>query len=215
MTFDKTDLFEFIGIEQAANKQQRLAALITTETGLDFDPALVCGLDAAYTTDMGVAVAVVWDVVSRNIVETAEYHGKVSIEYQPGLFGFREGSLLVKAVARLKSNPDVFLTDGHGIAHPRRFGLACHLGLAIDRPSIGVAKSRLYGTLRGENLVDTCNTVIGKLLIGKGGKKCYVSAGHKISLNKAVETVKGCAVDNYPVPLRIAHSEAVRLRGDS
>jgi deoxyribonuclease V len=174
----------------------------------------MCGLDAAYANEGAIAVAVVWDRVARRIVEIANFRDKTTVDYQPGFFGFREGRLLIGAVARLDSNPDVLLADGHGIAHPRQFGLACHVGLAVDKPTIGIAKSHFYGTVEGESIVDTNGMILGKVLTRKSGKPFYVSVGHKISLDKAVQVVESCTVDNFPFPLRIAHSEAVRLRGN-
>ena len=207
-----TDLFEYTGLEQAAAKQRRLSALVRTENEPDFNPTLICGLDAAYANDKAIAVAAVWDLPTRRIAEMAEFRDKTSVDYRPGFFGFREGRLLVGAIDRLVSGPDVLLVDGHGTAHPRRFGLACHVGLAVNKPTIGIAKSHLYGRIERESLVDTNGMIIGKVLTRKSERPCYVSVGHKISLNKAVEVVENCAFHNYPIPVRIAHSEAVHLR---
>jgi deoxyribonuclease V len=214
LIFTANDLFEFAGLEQPVDKQRRLSALISTEDAPDFNPTLICGLDAAYANEGAIAVAAVWDLPTRRVVEIAEFRDKTTVDYRPGFFGFREGRLLVGALARLDSNPDVLLVDGHGIAHPRRFGLACHVGLAVDRPTIGIAKSHLYGTVEGESIVDTNGTILGKMLTRKSGRPFYVSVGHKISLDKAVQVIESCTVDNFPFPLRIAHSESVRLRGN-
>lgn len=207
------DLFEFTGEEQAAGLQQRLSSLIKAENEPSFNPTLICALDVAYANDIAVAVAAVWDNEARRIVEIDDFRDKPSVDYQPGFFGFREGGLLVRVVGRLDSEPDVLLVDGHGIAHPRRFGLACHVGLTLNKPTIGVAKSHLCGTVEGETLVDASGTIIGRVLRRRSGRPYYVSVGHKVSLDKAVEIVERCADRNYPVPLRIAHCEASRLRG--
>ena len=98
------------------------------------------------------------------------------------------------------------------MAHPRRFGLACHVGLAINKPTIGVAKSHLFGTIEGQNIVGANGAILGRLLKEEKRKPSYVSVGHRITLDKAVQIVRSCALDNYPVPLRIAHNEAVRLK---
>ena len=206
------DLFEFPGIDQATDQQKSLSRLVIDENEPNFNPTLACGLDAAYTKDRAIAVAAAWSLATKRLVETAEYRDGVSIDYKPGFFGFREAKLLVGAVSRLRSNPDVFLVDGHGKAHPRRFGLACHVGLGINKPTIGVAKKHFYGTIQDQYILDTDRAVLGKTLTGKKGKTCFVSVGNKISLDKAVHLVKSCAVDNYPVPLRIAHKEANRLK---
>lgn len=211
MTSRTEDLFEFTGVEHASVLQQRLSSLIKDVNEPTFNPILICGLDAAYQDDIAIAIAAVWNLETRRIVEIAEFRDKTPAEYRPGFFGFREGRLLVRAVARLNCDPDVLLVDGHGIAHPRRFGLACHVGLAMNKATIGVAKSHLYGGIEGETLVDTSGTVIGRVLTGEG-RPCFVSVGHKVSLDKAVKIVERCRGSNYPVPLRIAHCETLRLR---
>ncbi|HZY46343.1 MAG TPA: endonuclease V, partial [Candidatus Bathyarchaeia archaeon] len=128
----------------------------------------------------------------------------------PGFLGFREGKLLAGAIDRLHVRPDVFLVDGHGKAHPRRFGLACHLGLAISRPTIGVAKSHFYGNIDGETIFDLTGEVIGVIASTNLAKRYFVSIGNNIGLDDAKELVQRCTVNNYIAPLRAAHSEAVR-----
>ena len=205
-------LFEFSGIDQATDQQKKLATLVNAEDEPNFNPILVCGLDASYSNDRAIAVAATWSLVTRKLVEMAEYRDSISTNYMPGFFGFREGKLLVGAVSRLGSNPDVFLADGHGKAHPRRFGLACHVGLEINKPTIGVGKKHFYGTIQKQYILDTDGAILGKTLTGKNDKTRFVSVGHKISLDKAVHIVESCADDDDPIPLRIAHREANRLR---
>ena len=206
------DCFEFPGLDQAADLQMELSALVNAEDEPGFNPTKICGVDAAYADDKGVSVAAVWDLPTHQIVEMTRVHDKISVDYLPGFFGFREGRLILGAATRLDSNPDAFLVDGHGMAHPRRFGLACHVGLALNKPTVGVAKSHFYGIREGESVVDSDGTLLGKILTGKEERSCYVSVGHKVSLNKAVEIVESCSENGYPIPLRIAHSEAVRMK---
>jgi deoxyribonuclease V len=212
MSSSQENIFEFIGIERAEDKQRKLSSLVKSENELGFNPTLICGLDAAYLTHKAVAVAAVWDLETRETIEEAAFRGQVSLDYLPGFLGFREGRLLVGAIDLLQAKPDVFLVDGHGRAHPRRFGLACHLGLAIDKPTVGIAKSCFYGSIDGERIVDSNGEILGTVLPGKQGKAYYISIGHKMNIDYAAELVRKCAVNNYPVPLRIAHSETVRLR---
>ena len=146
------------------------------------------------------------------VVETERADGTVRVGYLPGFLGFREGPLVVRAVMRLKTRPDVFLVDGHGRAHPRRFGLACHVGLALDAPTVGVAKSPFYGNVTGNNVHAPNGRVVGKVLKAGSGKPYYVSTGHRVSLRDAVRVVRSCFVGNFPAPLRAAHMEAVRLK---
>lgn len=141
----------------------------------------------------------------------------VRFPYIPGLLSFREMPALLAAVAKLDTLPDVFMCDGHGLAHPRRFGIACHWGLWMERPTIGCAKSRLYGhhaepgPERGAAapLVNG-DEVIGTVLRTRANvKPVYVSVGHLVNLEDAVRLVLACAPRyRLPEPLRLAHAMA-------
>ncbi len=134
--------------------------------------------------------------------------------YIPGLLSFREIPAVIDAFAKLTSCPDLLLCDGQGIAHPRRFGLASHLGLICDIPSIGVAKSRLVGlpVRVGEKRGNRQPLIDGEELVGfalrtrSGVKAVYVSPGHRVSMETAVDLVLSCTF-NYrlPEPIRQAH----------
>ena len=144
----------------------------------------------------------------------------VSFPYVPGLLAFREAPILTRAFERLDQTPDLLLVDGHGISHPRRFGLACHLGLILDLPTIGVAKSRLAGEHFpvGEDSGALTDLRIGGETVGAvlrtrvGTRPVYVSVGHRIGLPAATEwahrlctmTAAGTPSHRLPEPLRIA-----------
>jgi deoxyribonuclease V len=211
---DQDNIFEFTGIEQAQDKQLMLSSLVKTQNDPGFNPRLICGLDAAYSDPKAVAVAAVWDLETRETVEIVSFRDRSSLDYIPGLLGFREGKLLAGAIEQLQAKPDVFLVDGHGRAHPRRFGLACHVGLTVDKPTIGIAKSRFYGVIEGDRIIDSDGDTLGMVLADGPGKARYVSVGHRIGIECSIELVRKCGVNNYPLPLKIAHSEAVRLRSD-
>jgi deoxyribonuclease V len=141
----------------------------------------------------------------------------VSFPYVPGLLSFREVPALLAAIARLDPWPDLFLCDGHGLAHPRRFGLACHLGLWLGHPTVGCAKSRLCGRhaeLAGERgstapLIDGGQVVGSAVRTRANVKPVYVSTGHLSRLQDAIEVVVNCAPRyRLPEPLRIAHTMA-------
>jgi deoxyribonuclease V len=148
------------------------------------------------------------DEVERITVETP-----VRFPYVPGLLSFRETPVLIAAFEHLPEKPDLLLVDGHGFAHPRRFGFACHIGLLLDTPTVGVAKSRLigaHGSLappRGSraDLTDA-GDVVGSLVRTRGGvRPVYVSIGHRIALSAAERWVVACARGyRVPEPTRLA-----------
>jgi deoxyribonuclease V len=172
----------------------------------------IAGIDASYR-GVGRAAVVVFSLPELAIVEQATATVEVSFLYIPGLLSFREGPVVLAALARLHTQPDILLFDGQGYAHPRRFGLACHLGLYLDRPTIGCAKTRLIGTSeeRGPNrgdhspLVDS-GVVIGMVVRTKSRTKpLFISVGNKIDLATAVEIVMRCVKGNHlPEPIRAA-----------
>src|SRR5256712_10702783 len=146
-------------------------------------------MDAAYEGDTAFVAASVWDATNMEIIETATTVDGVSTKYVPGFLGFREGPLLVRIAEKIRQKPDVFLIDGQGVAHPRRFGLACHVGLALERPTIGVAKSRLYGKTDDGKILDPEGVEIGRI-VTTHGRKFYVSVGNRISLGTASNVVE-------------------------
>src|SRR5262245_29213788 len=134
---------------EAAALQRELAARVDTRTPLT-KCELIAGADASY--DRGsprhYAAVVVWRAADGQVVEVREAVSDVSFPYVPGLLSFREAPVLLEAFARVESEPDVVMCDGQGIAHPRRLGLACHVGLFLDVPCLGCAKSRLTGKFK-------------------------------------------------------------------
>jgi deoxyribonuclease V len=187
------------------------------------EPFLVAGLDCAFSGDgkKVVAAIVVMQVREFKIVETASHICKVSFPYIPGLLSFREAPACIAAAEKLKSEPDLIIVDGQGVAHPRRLGIAAHLGLVFDRPTIGCAKSRLigeHGTL-GKNkgacsfLTDK-DEVIGAIVrTRRDVKPVYVSVGNKCLLEDAVQLVLRCAVRyRLPEPTRLAHQLVTKLK---
>ncbi|TWG10849.1 endonuclease V [Actinoplanes teichomyceticus] len=158
-------------------------------------PATVAGLDVAYDDSgqrLGAAV-VVLDTGDLSVLDTAVVRGRPAFPYVPGLFAFREVPALLAALDRLTVRPEVLICDGHGLAHPRRFGLAAHLGVLTDLPSFGVGKTRLVGewepvgATRGSRsaLVDGGEPVGAVLRTQTGVKPVFVSVGHRIDLDHA------------------------------
>ena len=162
---------------------------------------------------MARAVVVVLALPGWRLHERVEVTRPVAFPYIPGLLSFREAPVLLECFRRLKTVPDVVLVDGQGIAHPRRLGIASHLGLWLNVPTIGVAKSRLCGTHRS---VPDCvgarvplsdrGAVIGAVLRSRqGARPIYVSVGHGIGLRSALSMVTACLAGyRLPEPTRIA-----------
>lgn len=177
--------------------------------------ALVAGLDVHYQGDEEVTAAVVvLDAATLAPVEQAVAHGRVTFPYVPGLFAFRELPALVDALERLKVTPDLLVCDGHGLAHPRGFGLACHLGVLTGLPALGVGKTPFVGTHEtpGEErgawtpIVHEGATVGRALRTRRGVKPVYVSQGHRISLDTATEQVLRLA-SRYRLPEPVRHAD--------
>ncbi|MEU1889057.1 endonuclease V [Micromonospora sp. WMMD987] len=162
-------------------------------------PATVAGLDVAYAEDgdrLAAAVTVL-DAATLEVVDRAVSVGRPAFGYVPGLFAFRELPALLAALDRLTIRPELLVCDGHGLAHPRRFGLACHLGVVTGLPAIGVGKTPLVGTWSGPGprrgdsapLVDA-GEVVGRVLRTRDGvKPVFVSVGHRMGLDNAVDQV--------------------------
>lgn len=203
---------------EAKALQVSLARKVVTEDE-GINPHLIAGVDISSPDSRGIGrgAVVVLNYPELNLVEVKTVEREVAFPYIPGLLSFREAPLILAACEELSSVPDLVLVDGQGIAHPRRFGLASHLGLFLDVPTIGCAKSILCGAHKpvGEKvgsyaeLVDN-DQVIGSALRTKlGTKPIYVSIGHKISLNSAIKWVLNCC-RGYRLcePTRLAHLAA-------
>jgi deoxyribonuclease V len=195
--------------QQAIELQKQFAYEVVAEDKFEKPVETVAGIDLGYDlkTDTSRAVVVVLKFPELTLIESAEALLPIQFPYVPGLLSFRETPVAVRALEKLKVAPDLILCDGQGIAHPRRFGIACHIGLLTGVPSIGVAKSLLvgkYGAL-GEERGSTAplvyrNEEVGVVLRTKNKvQPLYVSVGHKISLATAVSYVLACA-PKYRLP---------------
>jgi deoxyribonuclease V len=169
-------------------------------------------------SNAGRAAVVVLEWPSLRAVEQSIERAGVRFPYIPGLLSFRELPLVLPAFARLSIRPDLVIVDGQGIAHPRRFGIAAHLGVLLDLPAIGCAKSRLTGLPRGElgaekgarvPLIDRGECVGYEVRSRTDVKPLYVSPGHRIGAEAAVEWVlRLTAGYRLPEPTRLAHQAA-------
>jgi deoxyribonuclease V len=218
----------------AMRLQEKLRDLVSLED--DFAPIrYVAGADLAFdpATDLAVAGVIVYRFPEMEEVERCSAQRKLHFPYVPGLLSFRESPVLLAAFARLKTEPDLILIDGHGRAHPRRFGIACHIGVLFDRPVIGCAKSLLVGKYQEPGMARGATTplvfkgeTLGMVLRTRDNvKPIFVTQGHRVSLKSAVELVSQCLdgfriprptreADHYVRRLRQAFQEKPRQTGD-
>ena len=239
-----------LSYSEAIELQKRLAGQVQF-TPLKNPPKLIAGLDCALSKDgqQILAAAVVlrvpdvikglWEPLKPpdfELVETATARQKVTFPYIPGLLSFREAPVCIAAVEKLRKQPDVFVIDGQGIAHPRRLGLAAHLGLFFDKPTIGCAKSRLTGTFedpppqKGSSSLlkdkkrmkpDTQYTIrntqyetIGAVVRTRTNvKPVFVSVGNKCLLKDAIKiTLDSTTKYRLPEPTRLAHQLVSKIK---
>lgn len=163
------------------------------------------GLDVAYRGDIAYGAAVVIDVDKMEVVDAACSINKSRVPYVPTYLAFREITPMLRAFYKLTVRPDVVLVDGHGLAHPRGFGIASHIGVVLKIPTIGVAKSRLYGEELGESVTNPATGEEIAKIVQCGGRKRYVSVGSYTNLDEAVALVKKLCVGGDILPLKIAH----------
>ena len=211
-----------VGVSEALDLQRRLSQRVVIRP-LEKTPRLVAGVDAAYEIrgDRLWAAAVVYDLNEDRVTEEAVVRGRVKAAYRSGLLAFREGPALLELFQRLRSDPDVLLFDGHGLLHPRRLGMAGHMGLFLEKPSIGCAKSVFSGKAEvpGNDFGDRAAVVENGKILGYavrtrvGVKPVYVSPGHLMDASSAVRVILQCVRGvRLPEPLRRAHHRAVALR---
>ncbi|MBW4635358.1 MAG: deoxyribonuclease V [Iphinoe sp. HA4291-MV1] len=202
-------------VDEAIKIQETLRDEVITEDKLKEPVQYVAGVDMGFEADGTIsrAAVAVLSFPDLQIQETSLAHRPTTFPYIPGFLSFREIPAVLDALEKIKTIPDLILCDGQGIAHPRRFGIACHLGIIVDIPTIGVAKSLLVG--KHENVPETRGS--DQPLIYKGEtigvvlrtrtevKPLYISSGHRISLPTAVEYVLRCTTKyRLPETTRIA-----------
>lgn len=195
--------------------QAALAPSVVRTSSPGFAPRTAAGLDVAYATGSSVVAAAVVtvDLATGAVVESATATGEAEFPYVPGLFAFRELPTLLTAFSRLRAVPDLLVADGHGIAHPRRFGLACHLGVETGLPAIGVAKTPMgsydipANTRGATTPLRDGDEVIGAVLRTQPGvKPVFVSIGHRIDLPSACTHILALA-SRYRLPETTRHAD--------
>ncbi len=197
-----------LSLSEAREIQKDLAQYVV-EMPLDRPISAIAGVDVSVKANRVRAVVAVLSYPELEPIDKSVWEGGATFPYIPGYLSFREIPVLLNAIAGLRTEPDLFITDGHGRAHPRRFGLACHLGVLLDIPTIGVAKSRLTGIHEDPCQEKGCSVplldakadeCIGAVLRTRTGvKPVFVSVGHRVTLNDAVEITLRCTT-RYKLP---------------
>ncbi len=218
-----------ISPKQAIALQGELAAKVIVEP-LNREIRTIAGIDCAFF-DGGkqiIAVAVLCDARTMEVLTSARSIQQCRFPYVPGLLSFRESPAIIEAIENLPSRPDLLMCDGQGLAHRRGLGLACHVGLWLDMPTIGVAKSRLCGEHRTPGQNRGCRTqlrydgkIVGAVLRTRTAvKPLYISPGHRITLAESVSwTLRAGKGYRLPEPTRQAHrlvtAEKEKLKAES
>lgn len=203
-------------VQKAHETQRCLSKQIIQRDALPKQIRLVGGVDVAYLDDTGIGAVAVLDYDSLEVLERQVAVCPVKVPYVPTLLSFRELPPALAAIRALRVQPDVFLVDAQGYAHPYRCGFASHLGLALNKPTVGVAKSRLIGKPLEQNgrilLIDK-DEIIGEIVTTKVGcRPVYVSIGHMTSLETAVGIVRHCSSGRIPEPTLQAHNLATQKK---
>ncbi len=210
--------------QEAIKLQEELRKRVVLKKGFS-KIKRIAGADISFSkkSNNAYAAVIVFSFPELKILEEEYAIGDLSFPYIPGLLTFREGPLLLEAFKKVRSEPDVIIFDGQGIAHPKRLGLATHMGILLDKPTIGCAKSRLIGIYeepekkRGAySLLKDGDEIIGAVLRTREDvSPVFISPGHKIDLKSSIEMVSKCLRGHrLPEPTRQAHLLVNRLRAE-
>jgi deoxyribonuclease V len=210
-------------IERATKYQEKMGQKLTL-TPPDYEFKTVCGVDASFKATKIYGVACLFSINSTNkvkLIEKAFVTQKIYYPYVSGFLAFREGTALINAIKKLKTLPTVILVDGHGIAHPRGFGIASWIGYLLKVPTIGCAKNKLIGEYKMPKIEkgEWSPLVFNKKIIGavlrtrEKVKPIFISPGNLIDLETSITLVLSVSKYRIPEPLRIANMEAKRLCG--
>jgi deoxyribonuclease V len=166
----------------------------------------ICAVDVAYDDNLAYCSAVMTSR-SGQVLELASSTDAIESPYIPGLLMLREAPPIFQALGMLKNDYDLLLVDGHGLLHPRKCGIACYVGVKVDKPTIGIAKSILCGSPRSDGSIELGGETLGQT-IGTGKKKFYVSVGHRISLGSAASLVAELGKGSIPPAMKLADANS-------
>ncbi|HJU58264.1 MAG TPA: endonuclease V [Nitrososphaeraceae archaeon] len=188
------------------NLQKEIAKKIIDYDCLNNEINNICGIDVAYKNNIAFCSALIVNKRTLEIIESINHKSIVNYPYIPGLLILRESESILSVLKLIKNSYDVLLIDAHGVLHPRKCGLACYIGVIIDKPTIGVAKKLLCGHIMKDNYIEYNGEILGYRIKKTNKKDIYVSIGHKIGLATATNIVMDLIKDNerLPEPLRLA-----------
>ncbi len=191
-------------VDDAIRLQLKMAKKVIKDDVISYNKIQhICGVDVSYRNNKAFAYAVVIDRYNFDVIGSACNVIKVEQPYVPGLFFLRESEPIFSVLRKLEHDYDVLMVDGHGMLHPRQFGLACYVGMKINKPTIGIAKALLCGNVAKNNAILLNGKIMG-YAITTNAKPIYVSVGHKISLRTAAKLVREVSRYRIPEPLRLA-----------
>ena len=190
----------------AIELQKEIAKNVIAKDTLHNKIEYICGIDVSYKKNAAYCSAVIMNKNTLEVIESVNAKSAVKHPYIPGLFVLRESEPILTTLKLLKNQFDLLLIDGHGVLHPRKCGLASYIGVLIDKPTIGVAKSLLCGSIKKDQFIEYDATVLGFTIKKADKKQIYVSIGHNISLTTAIQIIKNLIKNEewVPEPLRIA-----------
>jgi len=200
--------------KEAIALQKRMASQVVDTGESPMRLRCVAGIDVGLSGDIAVAAVVLLAFPTLDLITSATATRRVSFPYIPGLLSFREGPAIMDALGRLAMQPDLLILDGQGLAHPRRLGIACHMGLLTGLPSIGCGKTRLCGQYqepapeKGSHtpLTDRGDIIGAVVRTRDRVNPVFVSLGHRIDLEHSIHTILSCCTKyRLPEPIRLAH----------
>lgn len=202
------DISNRISYDEIIKLQDEFSKKVIIRDDFDSTVESICGVDVSYRKKTAYCSAVIINKEKFEIIETVSSKSEIKNPYIPGLFILRESTPILQTLKLITSPFQLLLVDGHGVLHPRRCGLACHIGISTNLPTIGVAKSLLCGNVQSDNFVSHKEEILGYALKSKNNSKkvAYVSVGHKITLPTSIKVVKSITkTDQYlPEPLIVA-----------
>jgi len=202
------DISNRTSYDEIIKLQKQFAKKVIIRDDFDSNVESICGVDVSYRKKTAYCSAVIISKENFEIIETVSSKSEIINPYIPGLFILRESAPIHRTLRLITSPFQLLLVDGHGVLHPRRCGLACHIGISTNLPTIGVAKSLLCGNVQSDNFVSHEGEILGYALKSKNNSKkiAYISVGHKITLPISIKVVKSITkTDQYlPEPLIVA-----------